>query len=758
VKDDSSPRLNPAAALLALSALLAVLIGGYVESGQVERDPASILSELFVGNGVRGFQHVIIAAPILLVTAFGLFRRRVQQVPKQHLATALAAFFLFIGLPCLIAANKAHALEVWFEWLTYGCALFAVVANVGRQRGPLILLGAIAVGCLLIASFGVQEYGDQRLTHPDWRIFAHTQDPNVAAAMLLPGIFISFIFVASERRIVSFISILGGGLALFALLLTGSKGGTSLGLPIGLLALGATLVTGPSSKRIAFLAGAFVLALAEFACFVRNVAWAGLGVSLVYLVAAVMTLPDGKKTVPRLAGPFVVCSVFLLLLTVTSRPPAAQARAEGQLVSPVARVTQGANTAEQSATFRLNLWRSTLALIKLRPFTGYGLGSYAVESSRSGRVTPTVLAHETYLQLGAECGVLPLLLFLYCGCAWFKAVWRGQSELPTGQRLQLAAVIAAVTALLAHSLIDSDLYYYGIGVVFFMLLGVGLLLASDAVTPELAQSKARVFVGAGSIGLLILLIVSAYIDTQKAFIKQDLAKQNRQDMEADVAAIGWTSGFDGETDYYSALLAQGPEQINELKQALALAPSPRYGRALSDAQLRAGQTTGAVASLLDALDYDPNNLPALLRLAKLYQTTGDTDKAVETAQRLVRVEKSPYFTARSLPEIVPTETYLARIEILAPNSSAPKQKADYLAEGVRGIAHYLKETVWRIVQSQKGGDTQPLVYGSAEEAQEILATGAAAAIEAAKLYRTMGDAKDAAEMEADAPLLVLPTG
>ena len=749
-------KLSAPIVLIAIAVFLAVLIGGFAVSGQAT--PSTLLDELVNRNGVLAIQHLLIAAPILIAAAVAMYGRRVQQVPKQNLATSALLFFFFVGLSGLFAANKSQSFELWFEWLSYGAAMFAVVMNAGRQKGPLVILGSISAATFLMAVYGVQEYGGARRDYPSWRIFAHTENPNVAAVFLLVGILLLLCLTPLLPRLMSLFGALACGMMLFALLLTGSKGGTSLGLPLGLLGVGVSLVSGTTARRIAFLVVAAVCGVAVFGMFYKNVAWGGLSLAAVYLAVALLTQAETKRYLPYMAVPFVICAAFLFLLKVTTpaRDPASL-KLTGPAASPIMRVESGGDTQDQSATFRLNLWRSTLSLIRQRPFTGYGLGSFAVESSRSGRVTPTVLAHQSYLQLWAEGGVIPFLLFFYMLGAWTKGVWKGREALPAQSRLELAGVIAAVVAVLAHSLIDSDLYYYGIGIVFFVLLGVGLLLAADAVTPELAAPNIRKLLGTGTVGLLCLLLVCAYLDTVKSFARSDMAKQDLPTLKSDLDSIAWASSFDGEVNFDRSWIADSPSaQIDDLKRAFALDPRPRYGRALSDAQLRAGDTGGAVTSLLEALDYDPDNLPSLFRLANLYQNEGDISRAVEIAQRLVDVEKSPYFQVRSQPQIVPTQTYQVRLTILAPNTADPKAKADLLAAGVRGILEYARLTVPAMMESQGDPTIANQVYGTVDEAKKILSDASAGAAEAAALYRKLGDLQAAQEMDAAQPRLKLP--
>jgi hypothetical protein len=134
---------------------------------------------------------------------------------------------------------------------------------------------------------------------------------------------------------------------------------------------------------------------------------------------------------------------------------------------------------------------------------------------------------------------------------------------------------------------------------------------------------------------------------------------------------------------------------------------------------------------------------------------GDPESAVATANQLVDVEQTSYFKVRSIPESVPTETYFARFDVLAPAETDPKKKADLLAAGVRGMLAYAKVTVGSILVISDHGkkpDQRMPGYDTLIEARAKLDRAAKAADDAASIYRRLGDTTLAAEMEADGPV------
>lgn len=136
-----------------------------------------------------------------------------------------------------------------------------------------------------------------------------------------------------------------------------------------------------------------------------------------------------------------------------------------------------------SITTRQEIWQTSLILIKERPVIGWGLGNFQ-ESYRSHTrhitLTPlewfVVKAHNLYLNLWIEVGLLGLLTFLYfIG----RYLWLLIPDLKSdifGRRVWASALVAITVATLAHGLVDTPYFKNDLSFVFFIVIGVGLLL------------------------------------------------------------------------------------------------------------------------------------------------------------------------------------------------------------------------------------------------------------------------------------------
>lgn len=655
----------------------------------------------------------------------------------------MALMLAVAGLAPSVAVSsfRAVSVNIWMEWVAFAVAFLACISGLGRRLGPLALLGAVFAGTAWIARIGLLEYLDNRHVDPTWRIFCNWNNPNAAAAMLVLGFFCSLALPKAQERtanlLLNLAAVVGGGLVLGALFLTGSKGGALLALPTGLVVFG--LVAGRRHPAV-FPVAILVLALSAIG-FLKAMPALGIGAAL---ILAVVTLWPQKLPIARLGAAFAFAAVMLIFFSSTT-PGAVK-------TTGASRMAAASDTQDQSSTFRLNLWKSAATLTKERPAFGWGLGSYRYESARPGIATATVFSHNSYLQLAAEAGVGSVVLFLAFLGLWARRSLRGSSKLPEGQRQAFAAAVAGVAAILAHCLVDSDLSYFGLGLSFFLVLGAATLLAADAVAPEFIPVPSRTVAAGGVAFAWLLFGYLAWCDLAKSEVR--FAQATHQ--PADVSAIQGIAGWDGDAAYLLALAQPVDQAENATRQAFALQPTPKVARYLARVLEAKGDYVGAELALLPALNSDPNNLPALSLMLKLQQEAQTPDKAVETARRLVAVEDKPYFKIRSLDQLIPTETYAARL-YLAANEPNPAAKAALLSEAVAGFGKYASLTVPEVVRASK---TQPPASFAGEtmgSAKEKLGLAVSAATEAASLYRSLGKSEEAAKMDEAKAALVKAT-
>ncbi|HEY73567.1 MAG TPA: O-antigen ligase family protein [Thermoflexia bacterium] len=133
-----------------------------------------------------------------------------------------------------------------------------------------------------------------------------------------------------------------------------------------------------------------------------------------------------------------------------------------------------------STFFRLELWRSSLSLIRERPWFGVGPGNF-VKAYRTRYVLPSAWQefnlehpHNVYLDHWTRMGLLGLLAGIVVQVAFFKSQIPNPSA-PAEQETKSPIFIGltgSMVALLAHGLVDNTLFFPDLALVFFMMLAL----------------------------------------------------------------------------------------------------------------------------------------------------------------------------------------------------------------------------------------------------------------------------------------------
>jgi len=688
--------------LLAIAAFLAPLIGGQISVDAVSMTPggSNILLALIGQPEAPTLSHGILSLLCSGALMIMLWQRKIMQVPNNTVSTL---FLILFGVLCASVGYsdfKSASIPAALEWLTYGFAFYAVVASVGRQKGPVTIMAAIFAGCIVLALLGIREYGNMKAIDPTWRIFPQWVGPNALAAILVIGLFLGIGLSITADRMLTLVSGIGCVAIGTALFLTQSKG--------GLLALAFS--------------------------------------SAVLVILLLIWLP--KKNWGKSLGTMSAILVVVGLLAVAiSFKPGTPAGPQGT-GSPLGRIANASTSADQSMGFRKLLWESAVKLIKRSPI-GSGINTFQYESSRPGLVTQTRLAHETYLQLVVEASPIALFALLGGVGMWGYLVSKGARQLAPGQNILRASIVAAICAVLFHGLIDSDFSYYGVGLTVFMLFGVGLLLSTDAVAPEFMPTALRRGSMAG-IGLVsLLLIYLGVVESSRAEVRGLLGSGRLNEAQASLESLRSMASWDADVFGLSALSTRSlPERLAYAKRAVELAPSTHNYRTLARIQADAGQPNEARDSLKRTIQIDPNNMAAMTLLTDIELKEGLDDEAKKTLNSLIEIEQTQYFKVRSLPELVATDTYHARVR-LAQLDSDPKHQIDLLQPAIDGYKEYADKTIPNVIRYAKdpsGG----MDYGgeSVAKAKDKITEAQVAAKQLADLYRTTGAAKLAEEASA----------
>lgn len=674
-------------AILLLACFLLPVFGGQhdVARQAIDGGFGAIVRAVLDDNDAVALTHAILGLLLIVPLGAVVWQRQVVSTPSVKIACAILLLLGLLGTTVFVSEFKYASTYAWLAWLVYGVAFFATVAVGGRVQGPRQILWAMTTGGAFVGLKGILEYFTQ--PDPTWRIFAGWVNPNALAGMLILLIPISLSLLLTEAgRRARWAAGLAATAMLFALVLTQSKGGY-LALAIGLAAFVGLTAAWGGAKRAAVAALPLLLA-----------------------VGFAAALPMLKK-------------------------------APNTDLTALQRLGASSETQEQSAGFRKLLWRSAIELVRHNP-KGSGVGTFRYVSTKPGLVNSTQLAHQSYLQLAVEASPLAVVLILAIGVLWLVECLRGARTMPIERNLLRAGVVAAIVASAAHSFVDSDLYYFGIGVLFFSLLGVGLKLAVDGIGPEFVPRRLRqgsVLLGCGL--LAVGLLYFAYVSVLKAQIRGDAGARRFEALQPGLDQLQELAGWDGDAVYLWAMYSmrnRSPERrAAALRRAAELAPANVHFRSLAQVQMDLDRPTEAVESLNAVLRNDPNNLPAHRARILIFLKTEQPELARDAAERAIAVEQSPAFSVRALPELIPTETYFAR-RVLAEMTSDPNERVRILEPAFEGYGEYHDVTVPRILRVTEIDPSATFANESRAEARTKMEEAVAVATLLATAYEQTG--------------------
>ncbi|MFA4937567.1 MAG: O-antigen ligase family protein [Patescibacteria group bacterium] len=151
-----------------------------------------------------------------------------------------------------------------------------------------------------------------------------------------------------------------------------------------------------------------------------------------------------------------------------------------------------------SLSTRQEIWQTSMILIKEKPIWGWGLGNFQ-ESYRS-RVNQVasrplewqvVKAHNLYLNLWIEMGLLGLLVFIYLVGKFLYFLFQQLKTSTAGRRLFVSGLIAAILSILIHGLVDTPYFKNDLSLIFFVIIGLGLLVKYNPDWQLLVEYKKR---------------------------------------------------------------------------------------------------------------------------------------------------------------------------------------------------------------------------------------------------------------------------
>jgi putative inorganic carbon (hco3(-)) transporter len=134
---------------------------------------------------------------------------------------------------------------------------------------------------------------------------------------------------------------------------------------------------------------------------------------------------------------------------------------------------------------RMSIYENSINMISDHPLIGVGIntfsknyGKYRTPNAEARFKTPaTIYAHNNFLQMAGETGLLGLGVFLVFLFSVFKAVCQAfRKNTDTFLKAFSVSVLAAIFAFLINGLTETSLYHSRLVMIFWFLIGLGLAL------------------------------------------------------------------------------------------------------------------------------------------------------------------------------------------------------------------------------------------------------------------------------------------
>ncbi|HIE44419.1 MAG TPA: hypothetical protein EYP78_06470 [Candidatus Omnitrophica bacterium] len=153
---------------------------------------------------------------------------------------------------------------------------------------------------------------------------------------------------------------------------------------------------------------------------------------------------------------------------------------------------------KDSLRVRLEYWQAGWEMIKERPLSGFGLGCFgrAYAKYKLPQAEETQMAHNNFLQVWAELGIVGFLIFLAIFIFYFREMTPKLRHLDNFSPLQRVFILGGYVSILTfvfHSLGDFSLYVFSVAFNLFLIMGVSCGVGSDGKSGPQSKSKGRFF-------------------------------------------------------------------------------------------------------------------------------------------------------------------------------------------------------------------------------------------------------------------------
>jgi O-antigen ligase len=361
----------------------------------------------------------------LLIFLFWIIGKKFRLNFKQYSDRVSLLFFLFLAIAVLSVFLSPNA--VWslrkLAFLFSFAPLYPVLRDVAKDEKMRInIIKALLFGALLVAAVGILQFFSQF-------VFGIDAIYSFWSRYVIPF----FLGQTFSQAVLAYPSWLvnSGGITYMRAFAT-FPDPHMFSYYMGMLFPWAILFacTSKKNRRLFVFISVFLL-LADLLSFTR-------GGYIALFFGGLVTLPlVTRKTAAKIA--LSMATILVLFFFVPNNP-----------VGP--RLVSSFDVKEGSNQGRISNWGQAFHVIALHPL-GTGIGAYSLAVDPSAAYREPIYAHDLYLDIAAELGILGIAIFVSLLSAVFISYWKGSEN-----NVFWIAGCCSIAIFCTHSFVESPLY------------------------------------------------------------------------------------------------------------------------------------------------------------------------------------------------------------------------------------------------------------------------------------------------------------
>lgn len=324
---------------------------------------------------------------------------------------------------------------------------------------------------------------------------------------------------------------------------------------------------------------------------------------------------------------------------------------------------------DPSINNRLLIWNTTFGMIKEKPILGSGIGSfkmnylnYQAEHLKNNPYYAKYYsnareAHNEYLQIGAELGIIGLGIFLLIFFIFFLMIIKYfNQEKNDRKKIIVFGLSLGVICFLIHSLFTFPLHVPALGSAFFMIIGLTVVYIKNS-GPSYSDKKIRklkmIILKYKTVTMFIILFISCFLIFNfviKPYIAeltyfQGMKYSQENNYNGALQKFNYAVEYDphngrilhalGSTYYNLGIYDKA--EIN-LKNSLKYSVDVKTFYNLGLIYFQTGLYDKAENEFKYTIYLDPKFTKASLKLAYLYATKKDYNKAIVEWNKILEIE------------------------------------------------------------------------------------------------------------------------